>query len=182
MEDPATLNIADDDHGTNRNVESDRKDGEEHKEEERASPILNSVESMNSNAVPLTQFNLARRDMISDLTDFKYSKSNLWVLLIIPSVGSIAYTVIVHVQQQYTQKLITATIINIAGICIGFLFMFISIWRIILLNERVFLRNQYRSHLMEELEMEIEMERAAMSEQDINVDALQEVETPTSTH
>ena len=127
-------------------------------------------DNINRNEVPLTQFNLARRDMISDLTDFGYEKQNLWVLLIIPSVGSITYTVIVNIQQHFTRKLPTATIINIAGIIIGFLFMFVSIWRILLLNERVFLRNQYRSQMMEELEMEIEMERAALIQQEQNND------------
>ena len=177
-----SMQCADDesDRKIGENVFNEMKDIEDQLERHREPPILNPMENINanSNTVPLTQFNLARRDMISDLTDFKYSKSNLWVLLIIPSVGSIAYTVIVHVQQHYTQKLITATVINIAGIFIGFLFMFISIWRIIMLNERVFLRNQYRSHLMEELEMEIEMERAAMSEQDINAAVQEEVSNP----
>ena len=128
----------------------------------------NDNNNNNNNQPPLTQFNLARRDMISDLTNIEYEKSNLWVLLIIPSVGSIAYTVIVNIQQHFTRKLPTATIINIVGIIIGFLFMFASVWRILLLNERVFLRNQYRSHIMEELEMEIEMERAALMEQEQN--------------
>eukprot|EP01084_Bolivina_argentea_P003801 7167_1 len=148
---------------TNESNNDHNKGEDQNDEQVNEMPI---IQLNNLNQVPLTQFNLARRDMISDLTDFQYAKSNLWVLLIIPSVGSIAYTVIVKVQQHFKRKLPTATVINIAGIIIGFLFMFASIWRIILLNERVFLRNQYKSQLMEELEMEIEMERAALIQQE----------------
>ena len=126
-----------------------------------ALPNPNSEETNSS----LTQINLAQRDMISDLSDSEYDRLNLWILLIIPSVGSIAYTLIVHVQQHLNRKLPTATILNIFGIIVGFLFMFLSIWRVLMLNERVFLRNQYRSQIMDELEIEIELERMHMNEE-----------------
>ena len=162
-------NNNDGNNNNNNNNNRDDQDGN-HNETTNSDNKTESPNISQNNQLSLTQFNLARRDMISDLTDFKYEKSNLWVLLIIPSVGSITYTIIVNIQQHFTRKLPTATIINIAGIIIGFLLMFASVWRILLLNERVFLRNQYRSHIMEELELEIEMERAALMEQEQNND------------
>ena len=165
-----------DNNNNNKRGEIEQVDEKQVEEEEEEVNNVNNSDNSNihprlsGNQVPLTQFNLARRDMISDLTDFQYEKSNLWVLLIIPSVGSITYTAIVLYIKHFTKKLPTATIINIAGIIIGFVFMFVSIWRILLLNERVFLRNQYRSQLMEELEIEIEMERAALIQQESNND------------
>merc|ERR1712183_431395 len=48
-----------------------------------ALPNRNTNESESN----LTQFNLAQRDTMSDLTDSEYDRLNLWILLIIPSIA-----------------------------------------------------------------------------------------------
>ncbi|ETO27536.1 hypothetical protein RFI_09598, partial [Reticulomyxa filosa] len=85
------------------------------------------------------------------------------VLLIVPCTSTLLYAIIIEIQGHVLHsKMPTGTYINIGGIIIGFVCIFVALWKVLFLNERVFLRSQYLSEpnniLMEELEREIAME------------------------
>ena len=128
----------------------------------------NSIIGMNNSGRRGTNNNMKQRSKKSNLADIDYEKQNVWVLLIIEAIDSTNYVFILSLQDYYLIKLRAGTIINIIGIVVGFIFILVS----------YDVQNQYRAHIMNELEIEAEMETQYSGELNIktNNDANNDIE------